>query len=497
MAQLESEANNRAGVEAIFQKTLKDIPHLQLWRTYLDHIQRYFNINLDKSGTASQTVHAAYNAVLEAVGIDKDAGNLWQDFISFIKSGPGVLGQQDWKSQSKMDHLRKAYQEAISVPTQAVEAIWKDYSSFENGLNKMTVCKPPLYKILLLTFQGRQFLQKKSAEYMSARSSYTELQNITRDLNRTTIPILPPALGFKGDTEYMKQVEIWKRWIQWEKDDPLVLKEENPTAYRKRVLYVYKHALMALRFWPEMWYDAAEFCFSINLDSEGDEFLAQGAIANPESSLLALKRADRLEMTTTNGNDDNSKQQRGLKVRQPYDKLLDSLYALIEKAMEREKRELSRIEAEFVPPATEATNGVEKDDEDEDEDETKKEAQDEKQAKINSVKAVNAVQVTLLNKTISHAWIALMRAMQRMQGKGKPNSLIGGSRQVFTDSRRRGRITSEVWVAAAMLEFHNSDTEAAKRIFERGTKLFPDDETFALEFLKLLINVNDHTSKLI
>ena len=150
MAQLESEANNRAGVESIFHKTLKDIPHLQLWRTYLDHIRRYFNIAVDKSGTASQTNHAAYDAVLDAVGIDKDAGNLWQDFITFIKSGPGVLGQQDWQSQSKMDLLRKAYQDAISVPTQAVEAIWKDYSMFENSLNKMTVGPPPLFMIAKL-----------------------------------------------------------------------------------------------------------------------------------------------------------------------------------------------------------------------------------------------------------------------------------------------------------------------------------------------------------
>ena len=118
-----------------------DIPHLQLWRLYLDHIRRYFNIAVDKSGTASQTNHAAYDAVLDAVGIDKDAGTLWQDFIAFIKSGPGVLGEKDWQSQSKMDLLRKAYQDAISVPTQAVESIWKDYSHFENNLNKTTVSR--------------------------------------------------------------------------------------------------------------------------------------------------------------------------------------------------------------------------------------------------------------------------------------------------------------------------------------------------------------------
>jgi cleavage stimulation factor subunit 3 len=88
--------------------------------------------------------------VLESVGIDKDAGKLWQDFIEFIKSGPGTLGKQDWQSQSKMDLLRKAYQDAISIPTQAVETLWKDYSNFENGLNKMTVRVPLSCSIVLI-----------------------------------------------------------------------------------------------------------------------------------------------------------------------------------------------------------------------------------------------------------------------------------------------------------------------------------------------------------
>ena len=45
----------------------------------------------------------------------------------------------------------------------------------------------------------------------------------------------------------MKQVEIWKGWIQWEKDDNLVLKDEDIKAYRDRIIFVYKQALMALQ----------------------------------------------------------------------------------------------------------------------------------------------------------------------------------------------------------------------------------------------------------
>lgn len=336
---------------------------------------------------------------------------------------------------------------------------------------------------------------------MSARSSYMELQNITRELKRTSLPTLPPALGFEGDLDYTAQVDIWKRWIQWEKSDPLVLKDENAAGYKNRIIYAYKQALMALRFWPELWFDAAEFCFDNDLESEGSGFLSQGIFANPESCLLAFKQADRFELSTTNGNDDESKQKRGAQVREPYNILLDALYDLINKSMERESKELARIEAEFPAQSNGQTNGADKNEDDDDDEKdfvaAKAELREEqrKTSQIGMVKAMNNVQISILNRTISHAWIALMRAMQRMQGKGKPGAFIGGSRQIFADARKRGRITSDVWIASAMLEFHNTDSESAKRIFERGMRLFPLDENYAMEYLKVLTDTNDNTSK--
>ncbi|MCJ1394742.1 mRNA 3'-end-processing protein rna14 [Xylographa bjoerkii] len=480
--QLENEAQNRHGVEAIFGKTLQDNPSLQLWTAYLDHIRRYFSIASDKVGNAGQINHQAYEAVIAAVGIDKDAGKLWQDYIQFIKTSPGVLGGNNWQDQQKMDLLRKTYQSAVCIPTQAVEGLWRDYNAFEMGLNKLT---------------GRKFLQDQSPAYMTARSSYMELQNITRDLKRTTLPALPPAFGFDGDVEYMKQVDIWKRWIRWEKDDPLVLKQDESEKYKARIVFVYKQALMALQFWPEMWFDAAEFCFNNDLETQGNDFLNRGISANPESCLLAFKRADRLELSTTNGNDDESKKRRGDTVREPYDKVLEALYELINKAMAREARDLARIEAHFSEAINGLSNGVTQESteqENDDIEQQKKVFDQQKNAQIEIVKAMSAVQIRLLHKTISHAWIALMRSFQRIQGKGKVGAVVGGSRQIFTDSRKKGRITSDVWIAAAMLEFHSFEAESAKRIFERGVKLFPEDENFALEYVKHLIATNDHTN---
>lgn len=332
---------------------------------------------------------------------------------------------------------------------------------------------------------------------MTARSSYTELQNITRMLRRTTMPVLTPQPGFDGEVEYMEQLEIWKRWIQWEKTDPLVLKQDDIAAYRDRVVFVYKQALMAMRFWPELWCDAADFCFLHNLDSEGNDFLTHGMTANPESCLLAFKRADRLELTIPSEEGDESAKRRGAAVREPYDKVLDALYELIEKARIREEREISHIETQFAIDDIEQRNAINEDDRDEEmnlhdsEDREKR-----KIAQLEAVKSAYAVQVRVLSQTISNIWIALMRAMRRIQGKGTVGGRVGGSRQVFTDARKRGRLTSDVYVASALMEFHCYVPVTAKKIFEHGLKLFPDDEEFILEFIRHLIANNDHTSAL-
>ena len=74
----------------------------------------------------------------------------WSDYIQFIRSGPGNVGGSGWQDQQKMDLLRKGYQKALCVPTQAVNTLWKEYDQFEMGLNKLTVMwSSPRSRILL------------------------------------------------------------------------------------------------------------------------------------------------------------------------------------------------------------------------------------------------------------------------------------------------------------------------------------------------------------
>ncbi|PHH78454.1 hypothetical protein CDD82_3043 [Ophiocordyceps australis] len=479
--ELELGLDNFVEAERLFGRSLLTVLNVKLWTVYLNYIRRRNDLTNDATGQARRTVAQSYEFVIDNIGVDRDSGNIWQDYVNFVKSAPGQVGGTGWQDQQKMDQLRKAYQRAITVPMSTVNNMWKEYDQFEMGLNKIT---------------GRKFIQERSPGYMSAKSANIALDNITRSLKRINLPRLPPAPGFDGDDEFRIQVELWKKWIAWEKEDPLVLKDDEPQAYRQRVLYCYKQALMALRFWPEIWVDAASWSLSNDVrdaDSKpvGTELLLQGIAANPESLLLALKHADHIEAHFPDKEGD--KMEYAKAVRQPYDAVLDTLYKMGDKLKEREKLEVSTLKqaASQDPPIQESVELYD-DDEDDENDKEKKPRKSATQERIEAIQQAYAVETQLISRAISYVWIALARAMRRIQGKGNQNE--GGLRKVFTDARQRGRLTSDVYVAVALLESVVYKDPVGPKIFERGARLFPNDENFMIEYIKYLHSRDDTTN---
>jgi len=67
----------------------------------------------------------------------------------------------------------------------------------------------------------------RSKDYMNARRVAKEFEAITRGLNRNA-PAVPPQCT----QEETRQVELWKKFISWEKSNPL--KSEDVTLVIKR-----------------------------------------------------------------------------------------------------------------------------------------------------------------------------------------------------------------------------------------------------------------------
>ncbi|MBE7180002.1 MAG: hypothetical protein INR71_02145 [Terriglobus roseus] len=138
-AKMESEADELYKMEQIFTKSLLQVPHVKLWSAYLDYVRRRNNLTTDTDGKARQIVAQTFDFVLQHVGMDRNASQLWLDYIDFLKAGPGAVGGSSWQDGQKVDVLRKAYHRAVITPTHNTNAIWNEYTKFEMELNKATV----------------------------------------------------------------------------------------------------------------------------------------------------------------------------------------------------------------------------------------------------------------------------------------------------------------------------------------------------------------------
>ncbi|KAK0901968.1 mRNA 3'-end-processing protein rna14 [Friedmanniomyces endolithicus] len=493
---LEHEAFDRSKIDPLFGNSLPIIPSLPLWTEYLSYLRRVFPLIPDPQGVNRTTITSAFEHVIGAVGNDPDSANLWRDYVDFVKSGHGVFGGTGWQDMQKVDALRKAYQQAVKVPTGGVMALWKEYDAFEMQQNKGA---------------ARKTLQEMSPHYMTARTAEKQMQAITDGLDRRVVPTLPPVEGYEGDDAFAAQVQRWQAWVEWEKSDPLVLREDDIALYRKRITFVYKQATIFLRFWPRIWYDAAQWCFEQvgapeDMMAQGEAFLDDGLKANPESVLLTLKKVDRSEEGMQTGNvADEVMVANGNKLEAVFEPCHKALYDLVKKTTQRRDKAVAEVKQNFasLPPEEEAEQ-VSKEDDDNDsladadsplDTLTKPLTRAEQlQARIKSIQDPTKAHHKLLIKTVSALWIAKMRSFRRVQGQGAPLKAKKGFRGVFAESRPRGQLSSDVYIASALMEHHCYKDVSALKIFERGLKLFPTDEEFAVGYVGHLISVNDLTN---
>ncbi|KAJ1961748.1 mRNA 3'-end-processing protein rna14, partial [Dispira parvispora] len=136
-ATYEFERSHYDKVEEIFSRALSNVRAVDLYKFYMDYIYKMntTETGLPTSPQAHNTILQASEFVLNRVGIDKDSGALWSQYLAYLKK---QQPQSQWEEQQKIEGLRAAYHRAIVVPMDHLEQIWKEYDAFENGINRFT-----------------------------------------------------------------------------------------------------------------------------------------------------------------------------------------------------------------------------------------------------------------------------------------------------------------------------------------------------------------------
>ncbi|CAL8073455.1 unnamed protein product [Calicophoron daubneyi] len=224
----EMKAKNYERVEKLFQRCLVKILNIDLWKLYLQYIKE----TKGKHHAFKEKMAQAYDFTLDKMGLDLNSYSIWADYISFLRS---TQVQGSYAESQKITATRRVYQRAIVTPMLGIETIWRDYCMYENSINPLI---------------AKKFTEERSRDYMNARRVAKEYEVITKGLSRN-MPSVPPQ-----NTPYeAKQVELWKKYIQWEKDNPL--KTEDIITITKRVMFAYEQCLLCLGHHPDIWYEAA------------------------------------------------------------------------------------------------------------------------------------------------------------------------------------------------------------------------------------------------
>lgn len=214
-------------VSKLFQRSLEEVLSIDLYKCYLNYVR-------EVKASEPDLIYKAFRFTLDKVGIDPNAISIYSDYIQFLKERE-VDGS--YLDSQKITAVRKAYLEGVVNPMFHVDTLWKEYISYEQSIN-------PLF--------AEKAIQDRSRDYMNARHVAKVWESTIRGLNRMQPPVPP---NFSQDE--LRQVEIWRRYVQWERSNPT--KTENQSVIIKRVSYAYKQFLLCFGHHPNIWHEFAAY----------------------------------------------------------------------------------------------------------------------------------------------------------------------------------------------------------------------------------------------
>ncbi|KAK0536636.1 mRNA 3'-end-processing protein rna14 [Tilletia horrida] len=475
---LELAHSNFAQVESLFARCLRNTPSMELWRFYLSYTRRVNPLPPITGGTDAaeetprektrRTIEAAYEFCLSYIGREKDSGNIWMEYIHFIKEREV---RAVYKEGQKMDDLRRVYHRALAIPLNNIEIIWRDYDQWESSLNKVT---------------AKKFLGDRSAAYMTARSALRELHSLVDHLHRPALPRLPawfathlPNAAYYDVDRDRDLAEDWKKYLSWEAKNPLRIDE--PATLQARVIGAYKRAMMTMRFYPEIWYSASSYCASVGRSDEAVEWLRDGMKACPGSFLLSFAFVDLQE-----GRKQTSECSSVL------DALLQVVHSKIDNRLADVAAQCAAIDAEGTAAraalleAKRKTGAVE--DLAGEERELERQQEEKRTERKRVIEAEARPETDELKESAALIWIKHMQFLRRTEG-------IRSTRALFGKARKSPYCTWQVWEANALIEYHCSkDKNVATKVFELALKTFGEDEAFVTRYLEFLITINDDSN---
>ncbi|KAJ2616072.1 mRNA 3'-end-processing protein rna14 [Coemansia sp. RSA 1365] len=505
--ELELSRGNKESAESVFNNNLFNVPSIELWQCYLNYVLKAnVDPNVDEIQQENRaTVMDCYKLVLENVGCDREAGQIWIDYISFIES---AQAHAPYEEQQKTDLLRETYQAAVAIPMIRVEDIWKKYDAFENQIDRMS---------------AKQLLSKSSPAYMTARTALREMNRFWDAIESTKPPYgLPQPPGWTP--REVEHLDVWKKYLEWEVSNPLML--SDVTTLQQRVIHAYDLACMDIRFYPEIWIEFAEYLASLGRHNEALAKFQTASSVLPTSLAVQFAYAEMAE------------RMKQLDIcKQTYEHVVRILRQGIESITTKYSQKLEKLERKLEQPSnkkkpievqgaavsnTEAADAETNSESDENDfnDDDEPEASDTSMGSESETEGLDsaasqrraAQRAAKLRRSIEQriartktrkeakleerreaytlGWIMYLRYTQRSEGIDAVRQLLRRPR-----SEPAGYLTYHLYVAAALMEYHVAKRPGvAAKLFEYYAKTFSDSSEYIMEYMNYLISSGDDTN---
>ena len=203
---------------------------MDLWKLYL----KYTRETKSNQPNFREKMAQAYNFALEKIGLDINSNAIWIDYINFLRS---VETAGSYAESQRIVGVRRMFQKVIVTPVKDLDTLWKDYCQFESSVNQVL---------------AKKMQEDKQKDYQNARRVAKEYEVITKGINKNALAVRP-----RNNAEDNRQLELWKKYIEWEKDNPL--RVEDLPMVMKRVMFAYEQCLLCCALHPEVWIDAAQY----------------------------------------------------------------------------------------------------------------------------------------------------------------------------------------------------------------------------------------------
>ncbi|KZS90928.1 Suf-domain-containing protein [Sistotremastrum niveocremeum HHB9708] len=448
--------------QALFKQWMNNSASVELFKLYLHHIKYVFTRRCDV-----QTVHRAYEFALDCIGHDKDAGEVWLDYINFID---GPIPLRDWRKSGsrsitakeavvRINDMRRLYRRALQIPLVLLDTIWDAYCEFENTVSTQTA------DMMITSMQNEH-----EPSYTIARQQlrFLDVVGFLQQLSPVQpaaleLPTRPrPSSSFQ-DENSDSLCHRWLCYLNWEEGNPLLfdLKTmEGEKEFVRRMKGVYKKAVLKLRFYEVIWYRWFVWYNELKGDKQSDKhnpltILQTGIEANPTSLLLNFVLAEQYEI-----------QQNHEEVHRVY----TALIAVLQKELDGIERHLSQPSANKTEDASSTSFSHE--------DMSNQEGPSE------TLRGIFQKRI----EELGSVWCEYMTFARRSRDQV-------ASREIFAQARKSKHLDWRVFDYAAMTEYHLSKAaKIATKIYDLGLKRYPTDAGFICQYLHFLVIINDESN---